>query len=161
MTNPILKSTSIQDEVNRLSTNWRTLLNAMPEMVLLLSERHSVEYMNPSAQKHFGKKGSPKVVDDLCRIGVGAQGKQTIEAGRPQTVAQEAVIGDIPVEYSSVPFAGYTGERLTMYVMRDISRRKARKRSYVFLIPISKISSSRKLPNCRKARRCDSGCLVR
>ena len=126
MTKLTLTAASIQDEVNRLSTNWRTLLDAMPEMVFLLSEHHSVEYMNPSAQKYFGNKGSEQVVNDLCQIGLGQQKKQAGGTGLTHTNMQESRIGDVPVEYSSVPFVGYTGERLTMFVMRDISSRKAR-----------------------------------
>ena len=126
MTNSTLKTTSTQDEVNRLSTNWRTLLDAMPEMVFLLSENHSVEYMNPSAQKHFGKKCSQIVINDLCQIGRDPQQEKAVDTELTPRNVQEAFIGDVPVEYSSVPFAGYTGERLTMFVMRDISRRKAR-----------------------------------
>jgi len=36
----------------------------------------------------------------------------------------ETVVNGVPVEYSVVPFAGYTGACLTMVVMRDVGERK-------------------------------------
>ena len=36
---------TMQAEVDRLSTNWRTLLDAMPEMVFLVSEDGCVEVL--------------------------------------------------------------------------------------------------------------------
>ena len=37
----------------------------------------------------------------------------------------ETVVGAMPVEYSFVPFVGYTGENLIMLVVRDITQRKS------------------------------------
>lgn len=118
---PTISST--QEEIDRLSTNWRTLLDAMPEMVFLISARNTVEYMNRSAQQRFGKTCPDNVTADLSVTGTD---QETDGTDLQVSKVQEAVVADIPVEYSSVPFVGYTGERLTMVMMRDISRRKAR-----------------------------------
>ena len=41
-------------ELERLASNQQTLLEAMPEMVLLVNANKSIEYMNPSAVRFFG-----------------------------------------------------------------------------------------------------------
>lgn len=120
--------TDIQNEVERLSANWRSLLDIMPEMVFLLGEQSSIEFMNRSAKKCFGDVCSLDVVNDLNAIGIECRQKSMPcgEAGGGQ--ACEGMVGDVAVEYSSVPFAGYTGQELLMLVMRDITSRKAHER---------------------------------
>jgi len=56
-------------EVQRLSTNWRTLLDAMPEMVFLLNDDCKVEYMNRSAHTCFGNPCPQPVDESLKAIG--------------------------------------------------------------------------------------------
>ena len=120
-----LKVTSMQDEVHRLSTNWRTLLDAMPEMVFLLRDNGAIEYMNRSAETCFGSPCSSSAVTCLREIGLACRQDQLREAESSGTAAVfEAVIDTTPVEYSLAPFVGYTGERLIMLVMRDITQRK-------------------------------------
>ena len=41
-------------EFKRLASNQQALLEAMPEMVLLINANKSIEYMNPSAVNFFG-----------------------------------------------------------------------------------------------------------
>ncbi|WP_051309871.1 sigma-54 interaction domain-containing protein [Desulfogranum japonicum] len=116
---------NFQGEIDRLSTNWRTLLDAMPEMVFLLGDQNRVEYMNQSAVLFFGKKCSPQVASDLKAIGEKTGMQREGEADQGNSKVCEAVVGGTPVEYSSVPFVGYTGEQLLMLVMRNITTRKA------------------------------------
>ncbi len=117
-----------RNEVDRLVTNWQTLLDAMPEMVVLLRDDFVIEYMNRSARERFG---------DLCSRGGGDDFRKICEEcaaffeGEPDKIAAstrnrlvEAVINGVPVEYSAVPFVGYTGALLLMLVMRDISQHK-------------------------------------
>jgi Nif-specific regulatory protein len=117
----------MQEEVQRLSTNWQTLLDAMPEMVFLLRDDGGVEYMNRSAKACFGFPCNDQAAQSLHAVGkrcqeqLGNRGKGT-ESGNVGTV--ESIIDTTPVEYSSVPFVGYTGEKLIMLVMRDITQRK-------------------------------------
>ncbi len=58
----------MQAEVDRLSTNWRTLLDAMPEMVFLVREDGGVEYLNRSARACFGDPCPEHVADSLSTI---------------------------------------------------------------------------------------------
>jgi len=115
----------MQEEVDRLSTNWRTLLDAMPEMVFLLKSDCSVQYMNRSAKACFGNPCPPDVCESLTTIGSNCREKLLNSSKRPVdgTIA-ETLVGATPVEYSSVPFIGYTGEKLIMLVMRNITQRK-------------------------------------
>ena len=116
----------MQDEVNRLSTNWRTLLDAMPEMVFLLGEDScSVEYMNRSAKACFGTPCPQRVANCLTNTGRICR-ENLLQTATPTGDGKvtETLIDTTPVEYSAVPFVGYTGEKLIMLVMRDITQRK-------------------------------------
>jgi len=119
-----------KSEVDRLVRNWRALLDAMPEMVFLLRDDFVIEYQNRSARERFG---------DLCKQDCGeelraicddsslfdrAEAQESEAAG----VLREAEVNGVPVEYSIAPFEGYTGSRLIMVVMRDISLRRQHER---------------------------------
>ena len=114
-----------QQEVNRLVRNWQTLLEAMPEMVFLIRDDFVIEYQNRSGHELFGDLRGSKccpALRDIC-----TQCLKNIDAPpQPQSPREirEAELYDIPVEYSTVPFDGYAGDRLIMVVMRDVSQRK-------------------------------------
>ena len=130
MTSPSVELNSCQQEIVRLSTNWQTLLDAMPEMVVLIKDDCSVQYMNRSAKARFGEVVSQKIQDDIREVGWQCM-KLKLSRGDGKVAGDglvEAVVGTLTVEYSFVPFVGYTGEELTMLVMRDISLRKAHER---------------------------------
>ena len=121
---------SIREEIHRLSTNWQRLLDAMPEMVFLLKKDCAIEYMNRSARLRFGDACSNRAISDLVRIGgvVLALEERSSQGDSVQHSLTEASVDGISVEYSSAPFAGYTGEELIMLIMRDISLRKSHER---------------------------------
>ena len=130
MTSPSVDLNSYQQEIVRLSTNWQTLLDAMPEMVVLIKEDCSVQYMNRSAKARFGEELSAKIQDDIREVGWQCM-KLKLSRGQNRAAGNglvEAEVGVLTVEYSFVPFVGYTGEELIMLVMRDISLRKAHER---------------------------------
>ncbi|WP_051305302.1 sigma-54 interaction domain-containing protein [Desulfogranum mediterraneum] len=118
-----------QDEVDRLATNWRTLLDTMPELVFLLDEGGCVEYMNRSAKLRFGESCSEQLIADLRAVGTSCFRNLGKEGERGEDPAQnnqmEAMIDSVPVEFAAVPFVGYSGEQLLMLVLRDITERKA------------------------------------
>jgi len=120
-----LNLTNAENEVHRLSTNWQTLLDAMPEMVFLLRDDGTVQYMNKSATTCFGAPCPQSVYESL------KESRKNFQERLPATfdpdgsgAIVEDLIASTPVEYSAVPFVGYTGEQLTMLVMRDITQRK-------------------------------------
>ncbi len=49
-----MSSAETVKEFKRLASNQHALLEAMPEMVLLINTDKSIEYMNPSAVSFFG-----------------------------------------------------------------------------------------------------------
>ncbi|MGI6655539.1 MAG: sigma-54 interaction domain-containing protein [Desulfobulbus sp.] len=122
---PNIASPNMQDEVQRLASNWQTLLDTMPEMVFLLRDDGSVEYMNRCAKACFGFPCPPPVCDSL--IHVCRRYKEDL-VGKPDPLQSprmvETTIGTVPVEYSAVPFSGYTGEKLIMLLMRNVTERK-------------------------------------
>ncbi|MCL2790774.1 MAG: sigma 54-interacting transcriptional regulator [Desulfobulbus sp.] len=121
----LLTFANAKDEVQRLSTNWRTLLDAMPEMVFLLHDDGSVQYMNRSAKACFGDPCPQSVHESLREIGKNSRDiLHTLSASANNSPATEAIITSTPVEYSAVPFVGYAGENLIMLIMRDITQRK-------------------------------------
>ena len=125
-----IESGCFQDEISRLSTNWKSLLDAMPEMVLLLNGDGEVQYLNRSAQSCFGATVSSQVREDL--IQTSRQCPLPNRVGKAGRLASnqlvETNVGSLAVEYSCVPFVGYTGEDLIMLIMRDVSLRKAHER---------------------------------
>ncbi len=117
-----------KDEVRRLVINWQSLLDAMPEMVLLLRDDGVVEYQNRSSRKCFGDitakgqaGGASQSLRDFDINGL-AERCRNQEDG--VMVLTESLFNGIAVEYSVAPFVGYSGDRLFMVVMRDIRQRK-------------------------------------
>lgn len=111
-----------RSEIDRHVRNRRALLDAMQEMVFLLTSDLVIEYMNRSAVDCFGDLVGRQCSGDLRRIYESCVLRvNTEEASGGESTA---TVNDVPVEYSIVPFLGYTGVELTMIVMRDISQRK-------------------------------------
>ena len=119
-----------RDEVNRLGKNWRALLDIMPEMVFLIREDYVIEYMNPMAISVFGDMRDKFCHKVLCRCDLNNQETRVVcpfrieESYRQDKSLYEKKIGEIDVEYSSVPFQGYKDDKLVMVVMRDVTERK-------------------------------------
>ncbi|WP_310599419.1 sigma 54-interacting transcriptional regulator [Desulfobulbus sp.] len=119
-----LTLSNAEDEVLRLSTNWQTLLDAMPEMVFLLRDDGTVQYMNRSAKTCFGNPCPQSVHESLKEARNNYREKLHPAAPNGEGTIVEDLIASTPVEYSAVPFVGYTGEQLIMLIMRDITQRK-------------------------------------
>jgi transcriptional regulator with PAS, ATPase and Fis domain len=81
--------------------------------------------MNRSAKSCFGNPCPQPVCESLQFIGEACR-KELLRSPKDASVetAIEAMLGTTPVEYSSVPFVGYTGAKLNMLVMRDVTQRK-------------------------------------
>lgn len=117
---------SLQD-IQRVVSNQRSLLETIPEMVLLVKDSDWVEYMNPSAKKFFG---------DLCQQVLNDEPeKQGSAAALLQIVAQtvknkqvggtfETTFGQSHLEYTLTPFKGYKGDSLFWFFIRDLTENK-------------------------------------
>lgn len=119
-------------EVTRLGENWRSLLDAIPEMVFLVKDDLTIEYMNRFAVQTLGDLRTNSCRDCLCNSGDRCQTLCPVSltlAGKWHTQRSfEAQVGEMDVEYNCVPFQGYTNDRLVMLLMRDISVRKRHER---------------------------------
>jgi transcriptional regulator with PAS, ATPase and Fis domain len=117
---------SFQD-IERVVSNQRSLLEAIPEMVLLVKDSQWIEYMNPSAKHFFG---------DLCRQGLnGDQEKERAASALLQIVAQslqnnliggtfETTFGKSHLEYTLAAFKGYKNDTLFWFFLRDLTEFK-------------------------------------
>lgn len=119
-------------EVTRLGENWRSLLEAIPEMVFLVKDDLTVEYMNRFAVDTLGDLRGHSCRDCLCNSGDRCRTLCPVTltlAGKWHSQRSfEAQIGEMDVEYNCVPFQGYANDRLVMLLMRDISVRKRHER---------------------------------
>ncbi len=120
-------------EVKRLVKNWRALLDIMPQMVFLVREDFVIEYLNLHAKSVFGDLRGKKCGDVLC----GGNGnmcseecpvKVSLLGKNNGPEAMEIRIAEMDAEYTAVPFQGYSGDILSMILMRDISRLKRQER---------------------------------
>ncbi len=116
-----------RQDIERLISNQKSLLETIPEMVLLTKESDWVEYMNPSAKHFFG---------DLCRqVLNGDPARQSKASALLQIVAQtiennhvggtlETTFGQSHLEYTLAPFKGYKGDPLYWFFIRDLTEHK-------------------------------------
>ncbi len=95
------------NESGRLAANQRTLLETMPEMVLVIQSDGSIEYMNPPAASFFkdesllfNTKTSNRLPATLFSF-----------IGNEKTCLPKIIsINKQPFECHIAPFAGYKGE---------------------------------------------------
>ncbi len=126
MTNYNIELEKTRDEINRLVKNWRTLMDAMPEMVFLMRDDFVIEYQNRSAIDRFGDLSSKDCCEELKQA-ISESGFfpfPVSDGGAVPKKLTEIVLNGVAVEYSAAPFAGYTGANMIMVVMRDITQRK-------------------------------------
>ncbi len=113
-------------EVDRLVDNWTALLDSMIELVILIKNDNTIEFMNRSAISAFGDLRARKCHEHLCNSGDRCQNQcplNHVTSGNNQTEAEKTTIGDIHVSFTTASFRGYRGETLVMLVMRDITKR--------------------------------------
>ena len=113
-------------EVDRLVDNWVTLLDNMLEMVILIGDDNTIEFMNRSAISVFGDLSTKKCHDHLCNIDDRCQSNfpvHYVSSGNILAEALETTIREINVSYTAASFRGYRGDKLVMLLMRDITKR--------------------------------------
>ena len=111
---------STQD-LNRLISNQQSLLETIPEMVLLIKDSKSVEYLNPSAKTFLGDLQKNKTPEEQATLSallkLVAQTLQDDSIGS----TQEATINQSYLEYTLAPFKGYKGDSLYWLFIRDLT----------------------------------------
>lgn len=118
---------SVQD-IQRLVHNQQNLLESIPEMVMLVKDSESIEYMNPSARDFFGDlrqesiKGhsaSSQNVRSLLNIVAKTIQDDAIES------TLETTFNEHHLEYTLAPFKGYKGDSLLWLFVRDLTETKS------------------------------------
>ncbi len=115
------------EDLNRIISNQRNLLETIPAMVLVVKDCSSIEYMNPSAKSFLG---------DLCNLSSSASPKQLATCSKflelvRQTIQNrkigntlETTFLESHLEYTLAPFKGYKGDALYWLFMRDLTESK-------------------------------------
>ncbi len=114
---------STQD-LKRLITNQKSLLETIPEMVLLIKDSNSVEYLNPSARRFLGDLQLCKSSKDKATLSALLKIiAETIEDDSIGTT-RESTLDDAHLEYTLAPFKGYKGDSLYWLFIRDLTENK-------------------------------------
>ncbi len=125
-----MMTTDSSHEIKRLARNQRALLDAMPEMVLLVQSGQSIEFMNPSAIGFFG---------DLCAKTKKAQQENSELSNQlislvekyletpSETYIAKGIVQGSDLEYSVAPFTGYKGDDLYWLILRDVTEHNKHK----------------------------------
>ena len=115
--------TTISKELDRIAGNQKALLEAMPEMVLLVNISGTIEHMNPSAVNFFGNlcdeaeslnKKDARIHDQLIDLV-----KLSLE--KKLNHLETTLINDSHFQYSIASFSGYNGDNLYWLIIRDIT----------------------------------------
>jgi Nif-specific regulatory protein len=116
------------NESGRLAENQRSLLETMPEMVLVIKSDGSIEYMNPPAASFFEESDSlssnPKIINRLTGTLFSLMNDE--KTAKPQKIT----INKQPFECHIAPFAGYKGDSLFWVILKTLSGQRANKKSF-------------------------------
>ncbi len=110
------------EELRRLALNHHSLLDTTPEMVMLLLDDGSIEYMNPQSSA-FIKKLSERQSFEKIQL----QLSKVIKSLVSKPDGKKTCIGNISnllFECRIAPFIGYKGDKLYWCILRDVKRRE-------------------------------------
>ncbi len=106
----------MQYDAKRLSVNQRTLLDTLPEIVLLVHTDGIIEYMNPYAVEFFSEHGKDikkeqleKQLDEILKIIFKKKSKNTVV---------DCNINQHSFQCYLAPFTGYNGDNLHWLVLK-------------------------------------------
>ena len=114
-------------EFKRLASNQQALLEAMPEMVLLINANKSIEYMNPSAVNFFGDLRLQTFKLETDQQTVFSELLNLVNSSLANNRSTDVVAGaihDSHLEYCIAPFHGYKGDSLYWLTIRDLTEQK-------------------------------------
>ena len=116
---------TIQD-IQRVVANQRSLLETIPEMVLLVKDSHWVEYMNPSARLFFGALCRRDLTNDEGHDRLTNLLKIVARTIEDNTVGStlETSFEQFHLEYTLAPFKGYADDTLYWFFIRDLTEYK-------------------------------------
>lgn len=118
----------MHEESGRLAANQRTLLETMPEMVLLVMSDGSIEYMNPPAVSFFKNSEFPsegkKIIDQLQETLL------VLLSEKSTSKVKRCTINNHLFDCHIAPFAGYNGDRLFWVIFKTLPEEITRKKDY-------------------------------
>ena len=121
-------ATEQSHEVKRLAGNQHALLDAMPEMVLLINaDGKSIEYQNPSATQFFGNLNSTKNTESSDASEISQKLITLVNSYLKVPDVNNIgiqLIGGSSLEYKVAPFIGYRGDDLYWLIMHDVTENK-------------------------------------
>ncbi|EKD39332.1 MAG: hypothetical protein ACD_75C00439G0010 [uncultured bacterium] len=121
----IMKGSS--QDAERLIKNQKSLLETIPEMVLLVKDSDSIEYMNPSARKFLGDLTRHKISNDSERQSrLSALLKIVAHAIQDDNIGGtfETNLDQYHLEYTLAPFTGYRDDSLYWFFIKDLTENK-------------------------------------
>ncbi len=122
-----MPSAETAKEFKRLAGNQKALLEAMPEMVMLVNAGKSIEYMNPSAIRFFGDLKLPAASLDPGQQTVFSELLNLVTLSLTNSRSTDVISGaihDSHLEYCVAPFLGYKGDDLYWLTIRDLTEQK-------------------------------------
>ncbi len=116
-----------QKELERLVSNQKSFLDAIPQPVLIINGTDSVEFMNEDAKTFFNDEDLPagklaqKSSDFFQRF---LSSIQKDSHSQPDSLPYQTCFEDFHLEYVFAPFLGYRGKKLQWLILRNITERK-------------------------------------
>ena len=107
--------------------NRAAFYEIMSDMIFLIRSDYVIEDMNRSAIQTFGDwrgKHCHQVMHSNAGPCKGVCPVKLALSGEKHPDLIEKKIGDIYVEYTFMPFEGYSGDKLVLVAMRDVTKRK-------------------------------------
>lgn len=118
-----MTSPQIADELERLINNQQALLEAMPQMVLLIDPDGSVARMNQLALSVLGDLTGQNHNGSGCKRAMAERLMGLVKSflEKKSGNSEITVIDGMHLQYYVAPFNGYKGEILYWLIMKDIS----------------------------------------
>lgn len=108
---------ALSNELQRLTMNHQALLNASPEMIMLVTLNGSIEYMNPNSAVFINhliaREGLDKIQLQLQNL------IKTLLSKKNNIKSNIGLIGNLFFESRIASFAGYKGENLHWLILRN------------------------------------------
>ncbi len=137
-------------EISRIINNQKSLLENMPEAVLLINSDQSVEYANKNADIFFQKllnsdTSGKKDKNALEKLYIELLAIISKSLNQPKSIGLEkATINNVHIEYSIAPFIGYRGDQLYWVIFYDVTEQKNKEEEFsAFHSNIESILSSK------------------
>lgn len=120
---------NVQEEINRLSRNNQILFDLLPDMLFIIRKDLVIERMNKAAKELFGNQEGKQchkiILGEACSCeSVRCPFRENDGGVSYGQVFEKKIHDDFYVEYTYVPFEGYSEENLALLILRDITRKK-------------------------------------